>query len=55
VLGGLLRENGMVSFATEVSHGDAAAIRAFVIFRANQSLQQSGGGAGPGPGGDSKR
>jgi hypothetical protein len=39
VLGGLLRENGMVSFAKEISRGDAAAIRAYVIFRANQSLK----------------
>jgi alcohol dehydrogenase (cytochrome c)/quinohemoprotein ethanol dehydrogenase len=35
---GLLAPNGMVSFAREVSHQDAAAIRAYVIFRANQSL-----------------
>jgi quinohemoprotein ethanol dehydrogenase len=45
LLGGLLRENGMVSFSKEISHGDAAAIRAYVIFRANQSLNESGGGA----------
>ncbi len=31
----------MVSFAKEISHGDAAAIRAYVIFRANQSLKQT--------------
>ncbi len=54
VLGGLLRENGMVSFAKEISHGDAAAIRAYVIFRANQSLKESGG-AGPGRGDGSHR
>jgi alcohol dehydrogenase (cytochrome c)/quinohemoprotein ethanol dehydrogenase len=48
VLGGLLSENGMVSFAREISHGDAVAIRAYVIFRANQSLKQSGGGDGSG-------
>jgi quinohemoprotein ethanol dehydrogenase len=54
VLGGLLRANGMVSFAREISRGDAAAIRAYVIFRANQSLQ-TGAGAGPGHGEDSKR
>jgi hypothetical protein len=46
VLGGLLRENGMVSFSKEISHPDAAAIRAYVIFRANQSLKQSAGGDG---------
>jgi quinohemoprotein ethanol dehydrogenase len=44
VLGGLLRENGMVSFAKEISHGDAVAIRAYVIFRANQSLKESASG-----------
>ncbi|MGA7917326.1 MAG: PQQ-dependent dehydrogenase, methanol/ethanol family [Candidatus Acidiferrales bacterium] len=41
VLGGLLQTNGMVSFAKEVSRGDAAAIRAYVIFRANQSVAES--------------
>jgi quinohemoprotein ethanol dehydrogenase len=50
VLGGMLRENGMLSFAKDISHGDAAAIRAYVIFRANQSLAESGGGQGRGPG-----
>jgi PQQ-dependent dehydrogenase (methanol/ethanol family) len=40
VLGGLLKPDGMVSFAKELSHEDAQAIRAYVIFRANQSLQQ---------------
>jgi quinohemoprotein ethanol dehydrogenase len=54
VLGGLLRENGMVSFAKEISRGDATAIRAYVIFRANESLRESGG-AVAGHGGDSKR
>lgn len=37
VRGGLLQSNGMVSFAKEVSRQDASAIRAYVIFRANQS------------------
>ena len=37
VLGGMLKQNGMVSFAPELSHQDAAAIRSYVIFRANQS------------------
>ncbi|MGA7225975.1 MAG: c-type cytochrome, partial [Candidatus Acidiferrales bacterium] len=49
VLGGLLQPNGMVSFGKEISRGDAAAIRAYVIFRANQGLEESkrpGGDAG---------
>jgi quinohemoprotein ethanol dehydrogenase len=50
VLGGLLRENGMVSFSKEVSRGDAAAIRAYVIFRANQSLKEAASGEGGGRG-----
>ncbi|MFZ0883204.1 MAG: c-type cytochrome, partial [Candidatus Acidiferrales bacterium] len=41
VLGGALKSNGMVSFAKEISRGDAAAIRGYVIFRANQSLEES--------------
>ena len=36
VLGGLLEPDGMVSFKKELSHQDAAAIRSYVIFRANQ-------------------
>lgn len=40
VLGGLLRPNGMVSFAKEISRNDAVAIRAYVIFRANQSAME---------------
>ena len=36
VLGGLLKPNGMISFAPELTHDDTAAIRAYVIFRANQ-------------------
>jgi len=31
----------MVSFDKNLSHDDAAAIRAYVIFRANQSMPQS--------------
>jgi alcohol dehydrogenase (cytochrome c)/quinohemoprotein ethanol dehydrogenase len=38
VLGGLLKQYGMVSFAEELSREDAAAVRAYVIFRANQAL-----------------
>jgi len=40
VLKGQLKQAGMVSFDKDVSHDDAAAIRAYVIFRANQSLPQ---------------
>jgi quinohemoprotein ethanol dehydrogenase len=46
VLGGLLRPNGMVSFAKEISRKDAAAIRAYVIFRANQSAAEIKNGRG---------
>jgi len=41
VLGGMLQQNGMVSFSKELSHTDADALRAFVIFRANQSARES--------------
>ena len=37
VLGGLLEPDGMVSFKKELTHQDAAAIRSYVVFRANQS------------------
>jgi quinohemoprotein ethanol dehydrogenase len=37
VRGGMLQSQGMVSFARELTKEDAAAIRAYVIFRANQS------------------
>jgi len=40
VLKGQLKQAGMVSFDKDLSHDDAAAIRAYVIFRANQSLPQ---------------
>ncbi len=40
VLKGQLKQAGMVSFDKELSRDDAAAIRAYVIFRANQSLPQ---------------
>jgi quinohemoprotein ethanol dehydrogenase len=39
VLGGKLKKTGMVSFASELSRKDATDIRAYVIFRANQSLE----------------
>jgi alcohol dehydrogenase (cytochrome c)/quinohemoprotein ethanol dehydrogenase len=45
VLGGILQQNGMVSFKEELSHEDAAAIRAYVIFRANQSKTEAENGA----------
>jgi hypothetical protein len=40
VLGGLLQQLGMVSFNKELTRDDATAIRAYVIFRANQSLAE---------------
>jgi alcohol dehydrogenase (cytochrome c)/quinohemoprotein ethanol dehydrogenase len=40
VLGGMLQQNGMVSFSKELSRKDAANIRAYVIYRANQTLQE---------------
>jgi quinohemoprotein ethanol dehydrogenase len=40
VLGGMLQSDGMVSFAKELSREDAADIRAYVIFRRNQSVTQ---------------
>jgi quinohemoprotein ethanol dehydrogenase len=41
VLGGSLQSFGMVSFSKELSKEKAEAIRAYVIFRANQSLTNS--------------
>jgi quinohemoprotein ethanol dehydrogenase len=41
VLGGSLTSQGMVSFSKELSKQDAEAIRAYVIFRANQSIAAS--------------
>ncbi|MGC1617378.1 MAG: PQQ-dependent dehydrogenase, methanol/ethanol family [Candidatus Acidiferrum sp.] len=41
ILGGSLQSYGMVSFSKELSKQDAEAIRAYVIFRANQSLHSS--------------
>lgn len=40
VLKGMLKQFGMVSFEKELSRADAAAIRAYVIARANQSLAE---------------
>ncbi len=42
VLGGLLRKQGMVSFGSELTKDDVRTIREYVIFRANQSTDQSG-------------
>lgn len=41
ILGGSLQSFDMVSFSKELSKQDAEAIRAYVIFRANQSLNKS--------------
>lgn len=41
VLGGLLKANGMVSFAGELSRDDTAAIRRYIIFRRNQTIAQN--------------
>jgi quinohemoprotein ethanol dehydrogenase len=41
VRGGMLEPNGMVSFRQELSRPAAAAIRSYVIFRANQSVAQA--------------
>lgn len=41
VLGGSLTPYGMVSFSKELSKKNVEAIRAYVIFRANQSLEES--------------
>jgi quinohemoprotein ethanol dehydrogenase len=41
VLHGMLRQFGMVSFERELKRDDAAAIRAYVIHRANQALAES--------------
>jgi len=45
VLDGLLKQNGMVSFSKELSRQDADAIRAYVMFRANQSAADGKGAA----------
>ena len=46
---------GMVGFGKEVSQQDAADIRAYVIFRANQSVSGAKPGAAGGATGDSKK
>ena len=40
VLNGLMKQLGMVSFNKELTRGDAAAIRAYVVRRANQSVAE---------------
>jgi quinohemoprotein ethanol dehydrogenase len=40
ILGGSLQPSGMISFSKELSKQDVEAIRAYVIFRANQSLAE---------------
>ena len=40
VLRGLLESQGMVSFSSELSRDDAAAIRSYVIFRRNQKTRR---------------
>jgi quinohemoprotein ethanol dehydrogenase len=42
VLDGMLKAEGMVSFAPELSRDDAAAIRSYVILRRNQTLAERG-------------
>jgi alcohol dehydrogenase (cytochrome c)/quinohemoprotein ethanol dehydrogenase len=42
VLEGTRKQAGMVSFSKELSKSDAAAIRDYVIYRANQSLTEAG-------------
>ena len=41
VRGGELHSEGMVGFAKEVSEEDAAAIRSYIIFRANQTVNDA--------------
>ena len=41
ILGGSLKSFGMVSFSKELSKQDVEAIRAYVIFRANQSMSET--------------
>jgi alcohol dehydrogenase (cytochrome c)/quinohemoprotein ethanol dehydrogenase len=40
VLGGMLQQNGMVSFARELNRQDVTNIRDYVIYRANQSKRE---------------
>jgi quinohemoprotein ethanol dehydrogenase len=45
VLGGMLHQKGMVSFDKELNHDDVAKIRAYVIYRANQTLREQSSNA----------
>jgi hypothetical protein len=47
VIGGTLAQNGMASFASEVSADDADAIRAYVIAAAHAASAASGAQAAP--------
>ena len=44
VLGGLLKDNGMVSWSPVLTHQDADAIRAYIIHRAHETQQQKARG-----------
>ena len=44
VLGGALKDNGMVSWGPVMSHKDAEDVRAYIIHRANQTRQQKAAG-----------
>ena len=44
---GMLQSQGMVGFGKEVSQEDAAAIRSYVIYRANETLKQAKEGVSP--------
>jgi len=46
VLGGEQKANGMISFSRELSRDDATAIRSYVIFRRNQTVEEQKSGAG---------
>jgi alcohol dehydrogenase (cytochrome c)/quinohemoprotein ethanol dehydrogenase len=54
VLGGILKPEGMTSFAKEISRPGATAIRDYVIFRANQSKLQVDHDAGKATGPDKR-
>jgi alcohol dehydrogenase (cytochrome c)/quinohemoprotein ethanol dehydrogenase len=54
VLGGILKPEGMTSFAKEISRPGATAIRDYVIFRTNQSKLQVDHDAGKATGPDKR-
>ena len=47
LLGGALKDAGMASFASALNHDDAAAIRAYVIHRAHESMAEAASEAKP--------